>query len=174
MKSVFTSCLLALFIAGCSKPTETPESESSGTVISPNWPYDGTMSFYLNGTRRTIGVFAQSNGYIQGEVVIRGSGEGMENTLMLTFKPRVGTQATINRAMTGYWDLGLCIPFNRYLLSADTLNSIRISSCDSAMVGEFNLVFRHESDSNRTAIFVNGTVATRVDTLYPFKYCVEG
>jgi len=132
------------------------------------------MSFDLNGTRRTIWVLAQSSGYVPGEVVIRGSGEGMENTLMLTFKPHIGTQATINREMTGYWDLGLCIPFNKYLLSSDTTNSIRILSYDSTMVAEFNLVFRHESDSNRTAIFLNGTFSAEVDTLYPFKYCVEG
>ncbi len=93
---------------------------------------------------------------------------------MLTFDPRVGAAAAINREMTGYWDLGLCIPFNKYVLFSDTLNSIRIISYDTTMVGEFNLLFRYQSDSTRTAIFLNGTFSAKVDTLYSFKYCVEG
>ena len=132
------------------------------------------MSFQLNGVKHNISVFVQPNGYARDEVIIRGSGLGMENTLMLTFKPRLDSLATINRDMTGYWDLGLCIPFNKYLLSADSVNFIKISSNDSTLVGEFNLIFRHQSDLTRTATFFHGTFMGKVDTLTPFKYCIEG
>jgi hypothetical protein len=132
------------------------------------------MSFSLNGVQRAIGVFAQSNGYVPGEVVIRGSGEGMENTLMLTFKPNVGRVQSINRSMTGYWDLGLCIPFNKYVLMSDTLNSIRVTSSDSTLTGQFDLIFRYEKDTTRTAAFLHGTFTVKADTVYPFKYCIEG
>jgi hypothetical protein len=132
------------------------------------------MSFLLNGVRHDIRVFSQSNGYVQGEVVLRGSGPGMENTLMLTFRPTAGGPAAINRDMTGYWDLGLCIPFNKYLLSPDPTNVIRVTACDSTLTGTFSLFFRHESDPAKTAAFLNGTFVVKVDTTYPFRYCIEG
>ena len=173
MKSLIFMCLCALVMVGCSKPTDASAPESPGP-ITPGWSYDGTMAFSLNGVQRAIRVFAQSNGYVQGEVVIRGSGEGMENTLMLTFKPNADRIVNINRDMTGYWDMGLCIPFNKYVLMSDTLNFIRSHSSGSALWGEFDLIFRHEADSTRTAVFLHGVFAVVVDTVYPFKYCIEG
>ncbi len=173
MKILIFSCLCTFIMAGCSKPTDASVSEIPGST-TPSWSYEGTVSFSLNGVQRAIGVFAQSNGYVPGEVVIRGSGEGMENTLMLTFKPNVGRVQSINRSMTGYWDLGLCIPFNKYVLMSDTLNSIRVTSSDSTLTGQFDLIFRYEKDTTRTATFLHGTFTVKADTVYPFKYCIEG
>lgn len=168
--------LSVLLLAGCSQPGGTgPTGSQDTTSWTPGTlAFEGTMSFKLNNVQHNISVFAQSSGYAKGEVVIRGSGLGMENTLMLTFKPRLDSLARINREMTGYWDLGLCIPFNKYLLSADADNFIRISSNDSTLVGDFTLIFRYQSDSTRTAIFTHGTFTTKVDTLSPFTYCIEG
>gem|GEM_PF-3322516 len=173
MKILIFSCLCTFIMAGCSKPTDASVSETPGPT-TPSWSYDGNMSFSLNGVQLAIGVFAQSNRYVQGEVVLRGGGEGMENTLMLTFKPNIGRVLSINRSMTGYWDLGLCIPFNKYVLRSDTLNSIHVTSNDTTLTGQFDLIFRHESDSTRTAVFLHGTFSVKVDTVYPFKFCVEG
>jgi hypothetical protein len=132
------------------------------------------MSFLLNGVEFGASVDAQANGYVQGEVVIRANASGMQNTLMLTFKPFRSGFATIDQAMTGYWDLGLCRPFNKYNLSHDSSNFIRVLSYDSTLTGEFNLTFIYQSDSTKVAIFTNGTFSTKVDTLYPFQYCIEG
>jgi hypothetical protein len=163
-----------LLLVGCAKDENVPVTETQTPLTPPIQFYEGTMSFSLNGTQHAIGVFAQTNGYVPGEVVLRGSGEGMENTLMLTFKPTIGRVQSINQSMTGYWDLGLCIPFNKYVLRSDTLNSIVVMSNDTTLAGQFNLVFRYEKDTSKTAIFLHGAFAVKVDTVYPFKYCIEG
>ena len=163
--------MIAFLLTGCSKPTavETPLPVTPPITLS-----EGAMAFELNGISHNIEIFAQSNGYVNGEVVLRGSGPGMENTLMLTFKPILGTRAAINREMTGYWDLGLCIPFNRYLLTSDPTNSITITSYESLLAGSFTLIFQHESDPGKRVIFQDGRFTARVDTQYPFRYCNEG
>jgi len=173
-RTLLASILGTVLISGCPGPTETEVPVPTEPVLPPYSPYDGRMSFQLNGVQHSIFLFAQSNGYVAGEVVLRGSGPGMENTLMLTFKPRLKSPAVINREMTGYWDLGLCIPFDKYLLTTSPGNFIRILSSDTTLVGEFNLVFQHESDAARQAVFLNGTFSTKVDTVHPFEYCIEG
>ena len=133
-------------------------------------------SFYLNGSKHVISVFAERNGYNVNELVIRGSGSGLENTLMMTFKPVQGGASEINVEMTGYWDLGLCIPFNKYLLSNSPSNVIRVTSYDPGsgfLKGEFDLTFRFEKDTTKVASFANGTFEAVVDTA-AFKYCFEG
>jgi hypothetical protein len=131
------------------------------TVEPPGIPAlgQGQASFLLNGTRHDISIFAQRNGYNLNEVVLRGSGKGMENT-----------------DMTGYWDLGLCIPFNKYLLSSSPRNIIRVLSYDPGsgyLKAEFDLTFLHESDTTRVASFTDGTFEASVD-YSAFTYCIEG
>jgi|GEM_PF-4871065 hypothetical protein len=147
------------------------------TVEPPGIPAlgQGQASFLLNGTRHDISIFAQRNGYNLNEVVLRGSGKGMENTLILTFRPNEGN-AEVNIEMTGYWDLGLCIPFNKYLLSSSPRNIIRVLSYDSGsgyLKAEFDLTFLHESDTTRVASFTDGTFEASVD-YSAFTYCIEG
>ena len=166
--------IILLILVGCAKDEDVPVTETQTPLTPPILLYEGTMSFSLNGAQHAIGVFAQTNSYTPGEVVIRGSGVGMENTLMLTFKPSIGRVQSINQSMTGYWDLGLCIPFNKYVLRLDTLNSIVVTSNDTTLTGQFNLVFRYEKDTTKTATFLRGIFSVKVDTVYPFKYCIEG
>lgn len=154
-----------------------PSSETS-PVEPPIGPPVGSghASFCLNGGKHDISVFSQRNGYVPNEVVLRGSGEGLENTLMLTFKPIQGKPAEINLQMTGYWDLGLCIPFKRYLLSNASTDVIRVTSYDlgsGLLKGEFDLTFIFENDPTKIASFKNGTFEVNVGTV-GFKYCIEG
>jgi hypothetical protein len=121
--------------------------------------------------------FAERNGYKENEVVFRCSGEGLFNTLMITFKPLSKGDAIINKDMTGYWDLGLCIPFNKYLLTDDKSNYIRIDSYDEntqIITGEFELTFASEKTQNVIIKFSNGKFKAKIDATYPFRYCIEG
>jgi len=101
--------LLAVFVAvglacndfGNLAPETSPVEPPLGPTVG-----SGHASFSLNGSKHDISVFSQRNGYVPNEVVLRGSGERLENTLMLTFKPVQGKSAEINLQMTGYWDLG--------------------------------------------------------------------
>ena len=176
MKGLLFLIMIFLILAGCAKDEGVPVSETPTPtpLTPPQVGYEGSMSFALNGVQHAIGVHAESNGYVPGEVVIRGSGEGMESTLMLTFRPNMGRVQSINYSMTGYWDLGLCIPFNKYVLRSDTLNSIVVTSNDTTLTGQFNLIFRYEKDTTRAATFLHGTFDVKVDTVYKFKYCIEG
>ena len=163
-----------LLLVGCAKEEDVPVTETETPLTPPILLFEGTMSFAFNGTQYAIGVFAQTNGYVPGEVVIRGGGEWMENTLMLTFKPNIGRVQSINQSMTGYWSLSLCTPMNKYVLKSDAINSIVVTSNDTTLKGQFDLVFRHEKDTTKTATFLHGTFAVKVNTEYPFKYCIEG
>jgi hypothetical protein len=171
--------LLAVFVAvglACND-FGNPSPETSPVEPPINPPVgSGSASFLLNENRHVISVLSQGNGYVPNEVVLRGSGEGLENTLMLTFKPIQGKPAEINLQMTGYWDLGLCIPFKRYLVSHASTNVIRVTSYDldsGLLKGEFDLTFIFENDPTRIASFKNGTFEATVDTA-GFKYCIEG
>lgn len=96
---------------------------------------------------------------------------------MLTFRPIEVGFVMINREMTGYWDLGLCIPFRKYLLANESSKYIRIDTYDKNSLivkGEFKLTFRFETDTTRIASFSNGTFLAKVDSTYPFRYCIEG
>ena len=174
---VFLLAVLATIGLAC-KDFGSPFHETS-PVAPPVVPpiVSNYASFYLNGSKHVISIYSQRNSYVANEIVIRGSGVGLENTLMITFKPIQGNLAEINLQMTGYWDLGLCIPFKRYLLSRDSTNFIRVTSYDpgSALLkGEFNLTFIFEKDTTKIASFNNGTFEAKVDTMYAFKYCIEG
>jgi hypothetical protein len=171
--------LLAVFVAVGPACNDFGNPSLERSLVEPpvNPPVGlGRASFLLNGNRHVISVLSQRNGYVPNEVVVRGSGEGLENTLMLTFKPIQGKPAEINFQMTGYWDLGLCIPFKRYLLSHSSTNVIRVSSYDldsGLLKGEFDLTFIFENDATKIASFRNGTFEVNVDTV-GFQYCIEG
>jgi hypothetical protein len=162
-----------LVVSACSSLTD-PEypPNSQANELSEN-----QASFSLNGEKHVISIYTQRNGYAADEIVIRGSGVGLVNTLMMTFKPTQGSLARIDSPMTGYWDLGLCIPFKKYLLSRDSTNFIRIMRYDpgsSLLTGVFNLTFKFEQDTTMIASFSNGTFRAKVDTVGTFKYCIEG
>ena len=133
-------------------------------------------SFDLNGNKHVVEVFTQWNSYRANEIVIRGGG-GLSNTLMMTFRPRFEGRADINLDMTGFWDLGMCIPMNKYLLTSDTSNYIRVTAFDSGsalLKGEFSLTFKYEKDTTQVASFRNGYFEAHIDTVYTFAYCIEG
>lgn len=135
------------------------------------------MSFVYDDSNQVVTVYTQPNGYAAGEVVLRASGRRLTNTLMLTFKPVVGQEAVINPEMTGYWDLGLCIPFDKYLLDPLYPNSLQVissSSDGSELLGTFNLRFIAEDDASKTATFTDGRFRVKIDFEWPFSYCVEG
>ncbi len=168
--------LIALLI-GCEKSSEPlPEPQPQLIPINPiansNW-----MTFTYNGNDYKISLMTNKNGYTENEVVTRGSGVGLKNTLMLTFKLAQSGNTQINKDMTGYWDLGLCIPFNKYLLTNDAGNYIEIESYDvktNIISGEFNLKFKFEKDTTKSAVFSNGRFNVKIDTSYSFHYCIEG
>lgn len=169
---IFISTLLLLF--GCNKSTEPVMQEEEQQEILE---YNGQMSFNYNGVQDTISIFAQTNGYVENEIVFRGSGEGLENTIMLTYKLINSGKTKINDTMTGYWDLGLCIPFNKYLLRNETDNYIQINSYNAStneIEGEFNLRFVYEDDSTKAVTFSQGHFKAKINTNYPFHYCIEG
>jgi len=175
MKRIIFIFISTLFLLnGCKKSTEPvfEEEQQQGSL-----EYSGQLFFDYNGVQDTISIFAQTNGYVENEVVFRGSGEGLENTIMLTFTLINSGKTKINDTMTGYWDLGLCIPFNKYLLTNETNNYIQINSYNAntkEIKGEFHLRFRFEYDSTKTVTFSNGNFKAKIDTKHPFQYCIEG
>ena len=172
MKSIIFIYISTLLLFGCNKSTEPILEEKQEPL-----DFSGEMSFDFNGVQDTISIFAQPNGYVENEFVFRGSGEGLKNTIMLTFKLINSGKTKINDTMTGYWDLGLCIPFNKYLLTNETSNYIQINSYKvdkKEIEGEFNLRFRYEDDSTKAVIFSNGKFKAKISINYPFHYCREG
>ena len=164
-----------LILVGCAKEEESvPVSETPTPLTPPVLIYDGTMSFMFEGIQYTIGATARSNGYVPGEVVILGYVPKSENELMLTFRPSRGSAQDINQSMTGYWDLALCTPRNKYVLRPDSLNNVTVTSYDSTLSGQFAFIFQYEKDTTKTVTFLHGTFTVKVDTVYPFKYCIEG
>ena len=173
MKNIIFIFISTLFLSiGCNKSTEPVLEEEQERL-----EFSGELFFIYNGVQDTISIFAQTNGYVENEIVFRGSGEHLENTIMLTFKLLNNGKTNINDTMTGYWDLGLCIPFNKYLLTNEMNNYIQINSYNAntkEIEGEFNLRFRHEDDSTKTAVFNQGSFKAKINTNHPFKYCIEG
>lgn len=157
-------------LTGCSRTTEP---ELKGTL-----PAEKTMTLSLDQKpEQTVAIEALRNGYVKGELVMLGYGEGFRNTLMLTFRLKQNGIAEINRTMTGYWDLGVCIPINKFILTDESSNYIKINSYDertNIVQGEFNLRFRYEKDTTKTAEFSRGKFNAVIDTSWSFKYCTEG
>jgi hypothetical protein len=173
LKLIFVFILILL--SGCEKPTAVKIKVPP--VNQQEEPLDNQMSFYFNGTDYKISIIASFNGYADNEIVIRGGGEGLENTLMLTFKEEEIGFPEIDSTMTGYWSLVFCIPENKYLLTNETTNRIKIDSYDlvtNKISGEFHLRFRDEKDSKKIITFSSGYFTATVDTSYHFTYCIEG
>ena len=159
-----------IFLWGCGKENDTvsPEIEE----LQDN----NKMIFLYNGAENNITVSAEKNSYKENEIVLRGS-SNLDNTLMLTFSITQTGNAEINKDMTGYWDLGLCTPTDKSLLTNDESNFIKIISYDSSknyIEGEFNLKFRQENDTTIFHNFSNGKFKAIIDTSYVFEYCEEG
>lgn len=139
-------------------------------------PFDGFISAEVNGATHQLYIFANRNGYKDGEIVLRGSGESLDRVLMLTFQLKSKGPVAFNKAMTGFWDLGLCIPFRRYLLVENHLNYVCIDSYDAKtgkVTGRFSIKVRNEEAPNDTIEFRNGRFVTRLNAA-KFEYCIEG
>ncbi|MGH7449810.1 MAG: hypothetical protein ACRENG_00540 [bacterium] len=138
--------------------------------------FDGFISAEVNGSTRQLYIFANLNGYKDGEIVLRGSGEGLDRVLMLTFQLKSKGVVAFNKEMTGFWDLGLCIPFRRYLLAESRLNYVSIDSYDpktGKLTGKFSIKVRNEEAPKDVIEFKNGRFVTRLNAT-KFEYCIEG
>lgn len=170
-KVIFIFFASVLLFWSCNKSVEPNLKEENTNELNDQ------MVFHYNGILDTILIIAEKNGYNQNEVVIRGSGLMLENTIMLTFKLINQGKTAINDSMTGYWDLGLCIPFNKYLLTKEADNYIEIDSYDkntNIIQGKINLTFRFEDDTTKVVTFSEGEFRAKIDTRYGFTYCFEG
>lgn len=165
MNTLRTTLIMSLALYACSKVVE-PGNEIPNEIVPDQ------MTLLLNGVEHIVPIVIERNGYDSSQVVLRGA-KGLGNTLMLTFDPTSGERAEINLEMTGFWDLGLCRPFDKYLLTQDSSNFIRVTSSDTMLIGEFNLRFVHEGDSTDRVSFENGVFSARKDTCH-FEYCTEG
>ncbi|MGH7598417.1 MAG: hypothetical protein ACREOI_18835 [bacterium] len=138
--------------------------------------FDGFISAEVNGSTHQLYIFANFNGYKDGEIVLRGSGEGLDRVLMLTFQLKSKGVVAFNKEMTGFWDLGLCIPFRRYLLAEASFNYVSIDSYDAKtgkVTGRFSIKVRNEETPNDVIEFKNGRFVTRLNAA-KFEYCTEG
>jgi len=170
--------LLLLALVGMACKDQGSPGMDLGPVEPPvEQPIDfDHASFDLNGSKHVVDLSTQWNSYQANEIVIRGGG-GLSNTLMMTFRPRFEGRADINLDMTGFWDLSMCTPRNKYLLTSDTSNYIRVTAFDSGsalLKGEFSLTFKYEKDTTQVASFRNGYFEAHIDTVYTFAYCIEG
>jgi len=139
-------------------------------------PFDGLISVEKNGSAYQLFIFANPNAYRDGEIVLRGSGEGLDRTLMLTFQLKSNGLVAFNREMTGFWDLGLCIPFRRYLLVEDDFSYVSIDSYNTEtgkLTGTFAIKVRNEDAPNDTIEFRKGRFVTRLNAA-KFEHCIEG
>jgi hypothetical protein len=169
-KKIFLIMLMVIPLLGCDKTTEPKLEEEEQQM-------NNQMSFNYNGVRDTISILAEENGYVENEVVFRGGGKGLVNTIMLTFKLINSGTTKINDTMTGYWSLALCTPMNKYLLTHEASNYIQIISYDPythVVQGKFDLRFRYEKDTTKVVKFSQGNFRAKIDTSYAFYYCIEG
>jgi len=167
-------CLGCLLVA-CSHELPTATKSGREKLEAPQ-PFDGFIEMKKDGITHRLFIFANTNGYKNGEVVLHGSGEGLDRELMLTFELKSQGRVALNKEMTGFWDLGLCIPFRRYLLVDDFSNSINIDSYDAQtgkLSGRFSLRMRNEVSPYDTIVFSNGRFETRLPEI-EFTYCIEG
>jgi hypothetical protein len=173
LKLIFVFILV--LISGCEKPTAIRIKVPP--LHQQEEPLDNQMSFYFNGADYKISIMVSFNGYADNEIVIRGGDEGLENTLMLTFKKEEIGFPEIDSTMTGYWNLSLCTPMNKSLLTNETTNRIKIDSyylITNEISGEFLLRFRDEKDPKKIITFSSCYFTATVDTSYHFTYCIEG
>jgi hypothetical protein len=176
MESTIKVVLLSLVIAcsvwsGCRHAA----TEAPAEIEVPDL-FDGLISVEVNGSTHQLYIFANHNGYQDGEIVLRGLGEGLDRVLMLTFQLKSKGPVAFNKTMTGFWDLGLCIPFRRYLLVENHLNYVSIDSYDAKtgkVTGRFSIKVRNEEAPNDAIEFKNGRFVTRLNAA-KFEYCTEG
>ena len=163
-----------LMLAGCDfwrlGGGENPVSED------PDWETpDGTASAVLDGREYAFRVFAQPSAYDPSEVVLRAYADSLDRTLMLTFDLEEG-QADVNTAMTGYWDLGLCIPFRKYVVAGPEAAVVHVRSYERGtrrVRGTFALQVVSEDEPGQALTFTDGHFDVRLRH-EPFEYCIEG
>lgn len=172
MKVVLLSLVIACSaLLGCRHAATEAPNEIEVPAL-----FDGFISAEVNGSTHQLFIFANHNGYQDGEIVLRGSGEGLDRVLMLTFQLKSKGVVAFNKQMTGFWDLGLCIPFRRYLLVENHLNYVSIDSYDpktGRLTGKFAIKVRNEEAPNDAIEFKNGRFVTRLNAA-KFEYCIEG
>lgn len=170
-KRIFLIIPILILFIGCDKSAEPVIDEGKQEL-------NDQMIFNYNGILDTITIYSGRNGYVENEIVIQGWDlENTDNIIMLTFKLINSGKAVVNDTMTGYWDLGLCIPRNKYLLTKDTSNYIQINSYNPStniIHGEFDLKFRYAEDTTNIVTFSQGIFGVKIDTSWSFTYCIEG
>ncbi|MBL7979891.1 MAG: hypothetical protein JNN12_16255 [Bacteroidetes Order II. Incertae sedis bacterium] len=120
-------------------------------------------------------VTLKPSSYTSGEVVAQAFDVASQRTLQLTFPLKEGI-TTLNAEMTGLWDLGLCLPANKFLLDTSVNPSVvvRYINGDSSRISvTFTVAFRNSQNLTETVQFVNGTFEVRLDK-NAFSYCIEG
>jgi hypothetical protein len=172
-KRIFLIIPILILFIGCDKSTEPDVLDEE---------LNDQMIFNYNGILDTIKLYAGENGYIENEIVFQGwdlknIDNNYNNIIMLTFKLINSGKAEINDTMTGYWDLGLCTQRNKYLLTTETSNFIKVNSFNAStniIQGEFDLSFRYEKDTAKIVRFSQGKFGVKIDTSWLFTYCIEG
>jgi hypothetical protein len=158
------ACMAFVFCQHALEPIEVPT------------PFNGLMTVTMKGQEYQLYIFANPNGYQDGELVLRGAATGWDRVLMLTFQLTARGPVTINQQMTGYWDLGFCTPRARYLLVADYPNHVRIENYNvrtGEVSGVFAIQVKNEDAPYDTIEFSNGRFKTHIDQ-NKFEYCIEG
>lgn len=155
------ACILA---AGC----------DAGSA-DPDWATpDGTASAIVDGRAYDFRVFAQPNSYNSDEVVLRAYADSLLRTLMLTFDPKQA--ANVNLDMTGFWELGLCLPTSRYVVDDPSDVSIRVEDYNRSsrrLRGTFAVRMTDENEPGNEVVFAEGSFDVRLRR-EPFEYCIEG
>ncbi len=166
------ACMASFLFVFCQHALEPALVES----IEVPTPFNGLMTVTMEDKEYQLYIFANPNGYQDGELVLRGAAMEWDRVLMLTFQLTPSGNATINQQMTGYWDLGLCTPRARYLLVEDYPNYVRIESYDmrtGEVSGIFAIKVKNEDAPYDTIEFTNGRFKTHIDQ-FEFEYCIEG
>lgn len=175
MSKITGTCFLMLCCFACSHHATEPPEASTELLGIPD-PFNGELSVEIAGAVYHLYIYANPNGYRQGEVVLRGAAEGWERTLMLTFRLASSGRVAINEELSGYCDLGLCIPFRRYLLDAGSSNRVEIENYDNRtgeLRGTFRIKVKNEEAPFDQLEFINGSFRTIIHP-FEFEYCIEG
>ncbi len=135
-------------------------------------PEVSLLNVVWDGIPLTLAVRVQQSGYDENQVVLRAVNRSLGRTLMLTFDRSTGHVA-VNPELTGFWDLGLCVPGRSddfRLLSADDAR-ITLDTADGRVSGTFEA--RFVDSEGREATFSDGVFNVAIER-DPFTHCIEG
>ncbi len=138
-------------------------------------PSEATVTAKRNNVLWSSIVTLKPSSYKSGEVVAQAFDVASQRTLQLTFPLKEGA-TTLNAEMTGLWDLGLCLPTNKFLLDTSVNPSVvvRYINGDASRISvTFTAAFRNSQNLSETVQFINGTFEVRLSK-DAFSYCIEG